>query len=62
MPKQKGVNNISSNHLTRIKKYQDYFDQEKTYYMTPHARSLPKKKPFFNQQSFHLNNNQNGNK
>lgn len=47
MPKEKNHPNASSNHIHRIKKYQDYFDAEKTYFMTPHSRSLPKKKAFF---------------
>ena len=38
----------SINQVNRKKRYEDYFDAEKTYLMTPHSRSLPKKKPFFN--------------
>jgi hypothetical protein len=47
MPKDKNGLNTSSNHINRIKRYQDFFDAEKTYFMTPHSRSLPKKKTFF---------------
>ena len=35
----------SMNQIHRKKRYEDYFDPEKTYLMTPHSRSLPKKKP-----------------
>lgn len=44
MPKEKNLANGSLNHLNRIKRYNDYFDAEKTYFMTPHSRSLPKRK------------------
>ena len=37
----------SINHIYRKRRYEDYFDPEKTYLMTPHSRSLPKKKPFY---------------
>ena len=36
----------SMNQIHRKKRYEDYFDPEKTYLMTPHSRSLPKKKPY----------------
>jgi len=51
MPKDKNLANGSLNHLNRIKRYNDYFDAEKTYFMTPHSRSLPKKKIFFKNRS-----------
>lgn len=37
----------SINQIYRKKRYEDYFDPEKTYLMTPHSRSLPKKKAFY---------------
>ena len=43
--RDKGALNISTNHINRMKRYQEYFDHEKTFAMTPHSRSLPKKKP-----------------
>jgi hypothetical protein len=43
---KKGITS-SSNHINRLKRYQEYFDAEKTYYMTPNSRSLPRKKQFF---------------
>jgi hypothetical protein len=46
MVKDKYALNSSSNHINRMKRYQDFFDAEKTYFMTPHSRSLPKKKIF----------------
>lgn len=45
MKKGKLLNSV--NQINRKKRYEDYFDPEKTYLMTPHSRSLPKKKPFF---------------
>lgn len=47
MSRNRNALNQSSNHINRIKRYQDFFDAEKTYFMTPHSRSLPKKKAFF---------------
>ena len=38
----------SLNQVVKRKRYEDYFDAERTYLMTPHSRSLPKKKSFFN--------------
>lgn len=37
----------STNQMARRKKYEDYFDPNKTYMMTPHSRSIPKKKSLF---------------
>ena len=44
MRRDKGALNISTNHINRMKRYQEYFDHDKTYAITPHSRSLPKKK------------------
>lgn len=41
----KAALNVSKTHFSRMKRYQEYFDHEKTFAMTPNSRSLPKKKP-----------------
>ena len=44
MRREKAALNVSTNHINRMKRYQEYFDHDKTFVMTPHTRSLPKKK------------------
>lgn len=51
MPKNRFAPGSSANHIHRIKKYQEFFDAEKTYFMTPHSRSLPKRKAFFKEST-----------
>ena len=44
MRRERAVLNGSSNHINRIKKFQEYFEHDKSFAVTPHSRSLPKKK------------------
>lgn len=45
MRREKPGLNVSTNHINRMKRYQEYFEHEKSFAVTPHSRSLPKKKP-----------------